>query len=159
MYEALLVDLDGVVTRTAAVHAAAWKRLFDEFLGRHAERTAVGFEPFDIDRYRTYVDGRPRYAGVESFLASRGIELPYGTPEDSADRETICGLGNRKNLYFRQHLRENGVGVYDDAVALVRSAREQGPGSRGSGWPWSRRARTAGPCWRLRDWPACSRNG
>ncbi len=128
MYEALLVDLDGVVTRTAAVHAAAWKRLFDEFLGRHAERTAVGFEPF----YRTYVDGRPRYAGVESFLASRGIELPYGTPEDSADRETICGLGNRKNLYFRQHLRENGVGVYDAReqglrVAVVSSSKNCGP--------------------------------
>lgn len=127
MYEALLVDLDGVVTKTAAVHAAAWKRLFDEFLERHAKRTGALFQPFDIDRdYRAYVDGRPRYEGVKSFLRSRKIELPHGTPEDGPDRETVCGLGNGKNQYFRRHLEEKGVGVYDDAVLLVRKARERG---------------------------------
>ncbi len=122
-----MVDLDGVVTRTAAVHAAAWKRLFDEFLAQHAERSGAPFEPFDLDRdYRAYVDGRPRYSGVETFLKSRNIEIPYGTPEDSPDLETVCGLGNRKNEYFNRHLKENGVDVFDDAVALVRQARADG---------------------------------
>jgi len=82
-FDALLFDLDGVVTRTAAVHAAAWKRLFDEYLEARANRTGESFRPFDSESdYRRYVDGKPRYDGVQSFLASRGITLPYGTPGD-----------------------------------------------------------------------------
>ena len=86
-YEAMLFDLDGVITRTATLHAAAWKRLFDEFLADWATRESGSFEPFDIDRdYRAHVDGRPRYDGVAAFLGSRGIRLAQGTPDDPPDR-------------------------------------------------------------------------
>ena len=104
-YEAMLFDLDGVITRTATLHAAAWKRLFDEFLADWATREGGSFEPFDIDRdYRVHVDGRPRYDGVAAFLGSRGIHLAQGTPDDPPDRLTCCGLGNRKNGYLAQEL-------------------------------------------------------
>jgi beta-phosphoglucomutase-like phosphatase (HAD superfamily) len=102
-YEAMLFDLDGVITRTATLHAAAWKRLFDEFLADWATREGDSFVPFDIDGdYRVHVDGKPRYDGVASFLASRGIHLARGTPDDPPDRLTCCGLGNRKNGYLAQ---------------------------------------------------------
>lgn len=126
-FDALLFDLDGVVTRTAAVHAEAWKRLFDEYLAGRAERRGVVFEPFDIERdYRTWVDGRPRYDGVRSFLESRGISLPHGAPRDDPGAETICGLGNRKNEYFNRLLRQGGVEVFESTVALVQEARSRG---------------------------------
>lgn len=124
---ALLFDLDGVVTRTAAVHARAWKRLFDEFLAARAARTGEVLAPFDIDRdYRTYVDGKARHDGVASFLASRGIALSLGSADDAITAETICGLGNRKNAYFRQELARGGVDVYEGAVALARAAKARG---------------------------------
>ncbi len=124
---ALLVDLDGVLTKTAVVHAAAWKQLFDEFFARRSEREHRPFEPFDVVRdYRAYVDGKPRYDGVQSVLASRGISLPYGSPDDPPDAETVCGLGNRKNAYFNRRLAEAGVEVYPDTVALLAAARKQG---------------------------------
>jgi trehalose 6-phosphate phosphatase len=109
-FDALLFDLDGVVTRTAAVHAAAWKRLFDEHLRRRAQRAGEPFRAFDIEGdYLTFVDGKPRYDGVRSFLESRGVALPEGTPEDEPGEETVCGLGNRKNMYFREQLRAGGA--------------------------------------------------
>jgi len=124
---AILADLDGVLTKTASVHAAAWKELFDGFLARHAAGKGGAVTPFDIERdYREYVDGKPRYDGVRSFLASRGLTLPQGDPADPPDRETICGLGNRKNGLFLDRLAREGVAVWPDAVALVRAARARG---------------------------------
>jgi alpha,alpha-trehalase len=125
--EAVLFDLDGVVTRTADVHAAAWKRLFDTYMQSRQAREGEDLSPFDSDRdYRRYVDGRPRYQGVKHFLAARHIDLPEGAPDDSPERETICGLGNRKNELFRRLIEEQGVEVYDCAVALIRQLRQAG---------------------------------
>jgi alpha,alpha-trehalase len=125
--DAVVFDMDGVVTETAVVHAASWKRLFDEYLQARAERTGEPFEPFDEQAdYQRYVDGRNRYDGVRTFLASRGIELPWGDPGDDADRETVCGLGNRKDGYFKAHLREQGARAYESTVDLVRRLRARG---------------------------------
>jgi len=123
---ALLFDLDGVLTRTASLHAASWKRLFDEYLSERARRTGEPFVPFELADYRRYVDGKPRYDGVQSFLASRGISLPWGSPTDPPDRETIGGLGNRKDRYFEEALRERGVETFPEAVRLLRDARARG---------------------------------
>lgn len=124
---AVLFDLDGVITRTATLHAAAWKRLFDEYLAEHARRIGQPFAPFDlVHDYRRYVDGKPRYDGVASFLVSRGQAIPWGSPADPPDRETVCGLGNRKDGYFEQALRERGVETFPEAVSLVRDARAHG---------------------------------
>lgn len=123
--DALLFDLDGVVTKTAVVHAAAWKRLFDEFLRRGASGQA--WQPFDIERdYRALVDGKPRRDGVRSFLESRGIFLPEGTPDDGPDAETIHGLAERKNGYVLAHVEQKGVEPYEAAVAVIRAARALG---------------------------------
>jgi trehalose 6-phosphate phosphatase len=119
--EAVIFDLDGVVTLTASVHAAAWKRLFDEFLERRAKETGEPFVPFDLQGdYPTYVDGKPRIEGVKSFLASREIELPEGTPEDGPDESTAWGLGNRKNTYFQTVLDERGAEVDARTVSFIR---------------------------------------
>jgi trehalose 6-phosphate phosphatase len=124
LYDAVIFDLDGVVTRTARIHAAAWKRLFDEYLARRAARLGEEFRPFEIATdYRWYVDGKPRYDGVKSFLNSRSISLPYGSPEDSPDQETVCGLGNSKNRLFTELLKEIGVDVYESTIALIRELR------------------------------------
>jgi alpha,alpha-trehalase len=118
---AVIFDMDGVVTDTASVHAAAWKRLFDGYLTERSPRTGQSFQPFDVeDDYRRYVDGKPRYEGVRSFLASRGISLPDGDPWDPPERETVCGLGNRKNGYFLAHLKQRGADAYPSTVSLVR---------------------------------------
>lgn len=125
--DAAIFDLDGVVTRTAGVHAAAWKRLFDAYLARRAERHGESFAPFDAQEdYRRYVDGKPREDGVRSFLASRDIELPEGTPRDPEDRETIWGLGNRKNGFFRQALREHGVETFASTIRFIQDLRAAG---------------------------------
>ena len=118
--------MDGVVTDTAVVHAAAWKQLFDEFL-----RSRVGpvreFKPFDVDDdYLRYVDGKPRYDGVRSFLASRNIVLPQGDPADPPDRDTICGLGNRKDRYFLTRLREEPALAYPSTTQAVRDLAAHG---------------------------------
>ncbi len=127
IFEAFLFDLDGVITRTASLHAAAWKRLFDEYLHAHAARTGAPFVAFDIATdYRAHVDGKPRHAGVRDFLASREIRLPDGTPQDEAGADTVHGLGKRKNRYFLAVLEQEGVAVYRSAVALVRQARALG---------------------------------
>jgi alpha,alpha-trehalase len=115
-----IFDMDGVITRTAETHAAAWKQLFDEFL----VGTALGTPLFDIDRdYRLYVDGKPRYDGVASFLASRNISLPWGHPSDPPGEETICALGNRKDAYFQEIVGREGVRPYDSTVALLKRLR------------------------------------
>jgi beta-phosphoglucomutase family hydrolase len=126
-FDAVLFDLDGVITDTAAVHARAWKTMFDEYLRHHGAATGTAFEPFTIERdYKTYVDGKPRYDGVRSFLQSRGIDLPDGTPADPADAETVCGLGNRKNNLVNQLIDEEGVVVYDGSVRLLHQLRDAG---------------------------------
>jgi len=125
-FDAVLFDLDGVLTKTASVHAAAWKRLFDGFLERRAADAGEPFVPFDIDAdYRRYVDGKPRFDGVAAFLASRGVELPSGSPEDGPDAQSVRALGNRKDKYFLELLGRHGVEPYGAAIALVRKLRAQ----------------------------------
>lgn len=125
--EAVIFDLDGVVTRTADVHAEAWKRLFDEYLEARARRGGEPFVPFDLrSDYLRFVDGKPRYEGVASFLASRGVELPRGTPEDPEERETVCGLGNRKNRYFLETLERSGAAPYATTLELIAVLRGRG---------------------------------
>jgi len=124
---ACLFDLDGVLTKTARVHAAAWKQMFDEFLRERAERSGERFVPFDsVVDYNEYVDGKARHDGVRSFLASRGIELPDGEPSDSPEDETVHGLGNRKNDLVLALIRREGVAVYEGSVRYVRGARDAG---------------------------------
>ncbi len=122
-YQAVIFDLDGVVTRTAAVHAAAWKQLFDTFL---QHRDGASYRPFTETDYLDHVDGRPRYEGVAAFLASRGIRLPPGDPADPPGQDTVCGLGNRKNQLFRELLDTHGVEVFESTLGLVRELRRQG---------------------------------
>jgi beta-phosphoglucomutase family hydrolase len=124
---ACLFDLDGVLTKTAAVHNAAWTEMFDAFLRRRAERTGEQFVPFDPGAdYNTYVDGKPRADGVRDFLLSRGIVLDEGSPDDPPGAETVNGLGNRKNEVLLQRIRTDGVEVYDGSVRYVRATREAG---------------------------------
>jgi HAD superfamily hydrolase (TIGR01509 family) len=125
--DAMIFDLDGVITFTARVHAAAWKELFDVYLKTRAARLGDASRPFDeIADYLAYVDGKPRYDGVASFLASRGITIPYGSPSDPPTAETICGLGSRKDNLFVKKVSEVGVEYDHDAVRLVRELRERG---------------------------------
>ncbi|MHC5704617.1 MULTISPECIES: HAD family hydrolase [Streptomyces] len=122
-----LFDLDGVLTRTAKVHAAAWKEMFDDFLRGRADREGTAFVPFDAVRdYDEYVDGRPREDGVRTFLASRGVELPEGAPGDPPERETVSGLGTRKNALVLRRIREDGVEAYEGSVAYVHAVRDAG---------------------------------
>ena len=124
---ACLFDLDGVLTETAKVHAAAWKQMFDAYLKERAKRTGEPLKPFDAkDDYDEYVDGKPRYDGVRSFLAARGIELREGNPDDAPDRETICGLGNRKNEIVLRLIREDGVDPYPGSVRYLQAAVDAG---------------------------------
>jgi beta-phosphoglucomutase family hydrolase len=122
-----LFDLDGVLTQTAAVHARAWKEMFDEFLRDWAERTGEPFHPFDRPTdYDEYVDGKPRLDGVRSFLESRGIPLPMGSPTDPPEAETIHALGTRKNDLVLELIREQGVEPFEGSVRFVEAARDQG---------------------------------
>jgi beta-phosphoglucomutase family hydrolase len=124
---ALLFDLDGVLTKTAVVHDKAWKETFDAFLKQRAEREDEEFKPFDSNSdYNEYVDGKPRYDGVRSFLESRGIELPEGEHDDPPDAETVCGLGNRKNQLVLELIERDGVEPYEGSVAFVKAARAAG---------------------------------
>ncbi len=126
-FDAVLFDLDGVLTDTARVHAASWKQMFDAFLTRRAAAAGEPFRAFEIDPdYRLYVDGRPRYDGVRDFLKSREIVLPEGDLADPPDRETVCGLGNRKNEMVSEAIRAVGVDAYPGSVALVRAVRAGG---------------------------------
>jgi beta-phosphoglucomutase family hydrolase len=122
---ACLFDLDGVLTETATLHAAAWKEMFDGYLRRRAARTGEEFVAFDADAdYDQYVDGKPRYDGVRSFLASRGIELGEGKPGDPPDVETVCGLGNKKNELVLRLMRERGVSAYEGSVRYLEAVRK-----------------------------------
>lgn len=124
---ACLFDLDGVLTRTATVHARAWKEMFDAFLRDRAEQNGEKLLPFDSgDDYGRYVDGMPRLAGTRSFLAARGITLPEGAPDDPAGAATVHGLGNRKNELVLRLLAENGVEVFDGSVRYVQAVRAAG---------------------------------
>jgi beta-phosphoglucomutase family hydrolase len=124
---ACLFDLDGVLTQTAKVHAAAWKSMFDEFLRRRASERGESFVPFDATSdYERYVDGKPRYDGVASFLASRGIQLEEGSVQDPPDAETIHGLGNRKNEIVLEMIRHDGVEPYEGSVEYVNAVRAAG---------------------------------
>jgi len=126
---ACLFDLDGVLTQTAKIHAAAWKEMFDAFLRTRAAQTGESFEPFDpVADYDEYVDGKPRYDGVRSFLAARGIALPEGTPDDPPDAATVHGLGNRKNELVLAMIERQGVEVYEGSVRYVRAVRDAGLG-------------------------------
>jgi beta-phosphoglucomutase family hydrolase len=124
---ACLFDLDGVLTQTATIHRAAWKQMFDAYLRERAARTGTAFVPFDPARdYELYVDGKPRYDGVRSFLASRGIVLPEGEPGDPPGAETILGLGDRKNQLVLELIAENGVEPYEGSVRYLHAARDAG---------------------------------
>jgi trehalose 6-phosphate phosphatase len=125
--EALIFDLDGVITQTASIHARAWKQLFDEFLAGRVTETDGTFVPFDLENdYRRYVDGKPRLAGVASFLAARGMTVPTGAPGDQADQGTAQGLASRKDHYFAELLTREGVHVSASAEPLLREARRCG---------------------------------
>jgi beta-phosphoglucomutase family hydrolase len=120
---ACLFDMDGVLTETATVHARAWTEMFDAYL---RQREGEDFKPFTQDDYDAHVDGRPRYDGVRSFLASRGIELPQGTPDDPPDAETVDGLGNRKNELVLKLIHDEGVQAYPGSVRYLDAVREAG---------------------------------
>jgi beta-phosphoglucomutase family hydrolase len=125
--KACLFDLDGVLTNTAAVHNAAWRETFDAFLSARAAETGEPFRPFDPDAdYHRYVDGRPRADGVRTFLASRGITLPEGSPDDPPGTNTVNGLGNRKNVLLLERIRTDGVEVFEGSVAYLRAAAAAG---------------------------------
>lgn len=126
-FEAAIFDMDGVITRTAVVHSLAWKKMFDEYLHYREKEFSEPFHEFThAGDYLAFVDGRPRYKGVDAFLKSRGIKLPAGRPEDSPDQQTVCGLGNRKNEFFNQVLEEEGVDVYDSTITLIKELWEKG---------------------------------
>jgi len=124
---ACLFDLDGVLTQTAKVHAAAWKEMFDGYLRERAARSDEELVVFDaVGDYDEYVDGKPRYEGVRAFLEARGIDLPQGDPSDASDAETVDGLGNRKNEIVLRMIRDEGVQAYAGSVRYVKAAREAG---------------------------------
>jgi beta-phosphoglucomutase family hydrolase len=123
---ACLFDLDGVLTRTATVHFAAWKQMFDAYLRERAQRTGEAFVPFEQSDYNEYVDGMPRADGVRTFLRSRGIELPEGDPGDPPEKETVNGLGARKNALVLTVLHDQGVEVYEGSVRYVHALRDAG---------------------------------
>lgn len=126
---ACLFDLDGVLTDTASVHKKAWQAMFDDFLRARADRTGEPFVPFDVGAdYLQYVDGKKREDGVRSFLASRGIEIPEGDPDDSTDAETVVGLGNRKNEMFHRVLRVDGVTVFEGSRRYLEAVVDAGLG-------------------------------
>ena len=125
--KAVIFDLDGVITFTARVHAAAWKELFDGYLRDRAEHLGQSFHPFDAEiDYHRYVDGKPRIDGVLSFLVSRNIQIPLGSASDSPLAKTAWGLGNRKNELFQRKLQQMGVDVDREAVQFVRGLRSRG---------------------------------
>jgi beta-phosphoglucomutase family hydrolase len=126
-FDAVIFDMDGVITQTAAVHSLAWKKMFDEYLHYRENKYREPFHEFThAADYLSFVDGRPRYKGVETFLKSRGINIPFGEPKDEPGKETVCGLGNRKNEFFNKVLEEDGVGVYDSTIKLIKELLRRG---------------------------------
>ena len=124
-FDAVLFDLDGVITATARIHASAWKQAFDEILKKRAG--GESFRPFDKQSdYEDYVDGKPRYDGAQSFLESRHVDVPRGTPDDAPDKETVWGIANRKNKLFEEALKREHVDVFEGTVDWVRHLRRAG---------------------------------
>ncbi|WP_225869142.1 MULTISPECIES: HAD family hydrolase [unclassified Nocardioides] len=126
LYDAVLFDLDGVVTPTAEVHMHAWEAMFTSFVTARSAADGIAYPPYGEQDYFQYVDGKPRYDGVRSFLDSRGITLPEGDPDDPPTAETVCGLGNRKNDAFNQILAAEGVQAYPGSVALIERLHADG---------------------------------
>ena len=128
-FDGVIFDLDGVITKTASVHSKAWKKMFDEYLTERENKYNESHKDFDhFKDYLPYVDGKPRYKGVEDFLLSRDIKIPFGDPSDNTSNETICGLGNRKNEAFNLVLNESGVEVFGSTVKLMKQLKENGIG-------------------------------
>jgi len=126
-FDAVIFDLDGVITKTALVHASSWKKMFDEYMLSREERFGDSFREFThAGDYLPYVDGKPRYKGVQSFLESRGIDIPFGDPSNDPDMETVCGLGNKKNIMFNKVLDEDGVEVYESSVEMLEGLKAAG---------------------------------
>lgn len=126
-YDAVLFDMDGVLTMTMTIHAACWKRMFDAYLRERAARDGQRFRPFDIATdYKAYVDGRLRYDGVRAYLASQEIVLPEGSPEDDPGCETVCGLGNRKDRMVNEVIATEGVTTLDGSLEVVQQVRAAG---------------------------------
>lgn len=126
-YDAVLFDLDGVITDTANLHATCWKQMFDEYLQKRARQRGEAFRPFDVSTdYRIYVDGKPRFDGVRDFLSSRGIQLPEGNADDPPQEETVCGLGNRKNDLVNHAIADVGVEPYEGTVEFIHQLRRNG---------------------------------
>ena len=126
-FDAVLFDLDGVLTSTADIHASAWKRMFDDYLRKRAGNKAEPCRPFDIATdYKLYVDGRPRYEGVQTFLESRGIRLPRGTPASPAGEETVCGLGNAKDQMVQAAIDAGRVQSFPASIEFARRVRDRG---------------------------------
>jgi trehalose-phosphatase len=126
-FQSVIFDLDGIVTKTATVHAHAWKKTFDEYLKLREKRDRETFREFTYQPdYLNFVDGKPRYMGVKYFLESRNIHLPFGDPSDSPDKETICGIGNKKNKFFNKLLKKEGAEVFDSTITLIKSLKENG---------------------------------
>lgn len=126
-FEAVIFDMDGVITKTALTHAHAWKKMFDDYLHKREAKFGERFVEFThaVD-YLPYVDGKPRYKGVQSFLESRGIHIPFGDPADEPGTETVCGLGNQKNIAFNEVLENEGIEVYPSTVALLYELKAAG---------------------------------
>ena len=123
-YDAVLFDLDGVITNTAKLHAACWKQMFDEYLQKSAGERAEAFRPLDLATdYRLYLDGKPRFDGVRDFLASRGIKLPEGDSDDPPQAETVRGLGNRKNELVSNAIERIGVEAYEGSIRFIDQLR------------------------------------
>ena len=126
-FDAVLFDMDGVLTATAKIHAASWKKMFDDFLKKRSAETGEPFIPFDIGTdYKLYVDGKLRDVGVSSFLESRSIKLSFGDADDPPGRETVIGLGNRKNEMVSKIIETEGVDIFEGSIALVRHLRKKG---------------------------------
>ncbi len=125
--KAVIFDLDGVITKTALVHSVAWKEMFDQYLRQREIEHGEAFVEFTHEGdYINYVDGKPRYEGVKSFLESRGISLDYGHPDDSVEMETYCGIGNRKNIVFNEILKRDGIETYSSTVELIHRLKKEG---------------------------------
>lgn len=126
-FKAVVFDLDGVITKTALVHASSWKVMFDDYLKLREERDGEPFKEFTHENdYLPYVDGKPRYTGVQSFLESRGINIDFGDPSDEPGQETCCGLGNKKNIKFKEILDRDGAQMYDSTVRWIKELKALG---------------------------------
>ncbi len=126
-FDVAVFDLDGVITKTAVVHAAAWKKMFDDYMKLREKRDSETFKEFTVEGdYLQFVDGKPRYKGTQSFLESRGIHLEFGDPSDEPGKETVCGLGNMKNNAFREVLQKDGVKYYEPAIDFIKDLKANG---------------------------------